>query len=428
MKNLTCFCLIGGLLLMGQGYTASDNSALSQEFEEIAGSIQRKKQEQGIDDSDHIAITKTRKSFLLSNIDSISEREYSDYTDAYLEGYIQALVDVHYYEFNVVVIVKNRHVTLYNLPKNALLTNSILTFVKHLPEVRSVQKGTTKIADKRAEQQEMHMVREQVNGIWFPQSSVLFQPLIADLYDPVYSVGYRFNDDVMGKHVIGVSFGDTFPIFRWRNVLPWKGDLQIDIQAGVWADFNMGHNDNPNGEWSELVTTDYLVGIPLSYAINKWSYRLRVYHISSHLGDEYMRNNPEVVRLNPSMEALDFFSSYQVTKGIRLYFGPGWIFHSDKTFPLKPFYVEYGTEMRFFGRRDYYHMIYGTPFLAVNVRNWQQHHWQFNVTAQLGYEWSKLQGVGRKVRLFAQYYHGYSVGQFFNDRTDYFSIRFSYGF
>jgi len=128
------------------------------------------------------------------------------------------------------------------------------------------------------------------------------------------------------------------------------------------------------------------------------------------------------------MEAIDFYSSYQVTDGIRIYFGPGWVFHSDKTFHIDPFYIQYGAEMRMFGSRNFYHRIYGSPFFAFNIANWQQHHWQFETTTQLGYEWSKLQGVGRKVRIFGQFYQGYSEGQFFNEKTQYWSIRFAYGF
>lgn len=418
MKVFARSAFFSALIFFHLNLIAEDRASLDLELGHVTDKVD--------EELDHI-IAKGKSAFLLTKINHTDDGHYEDYTDAYLEGYIQALVDVHYYEFNVDVIVKNRHATLYNLPDNALITNSILTFVGHLPEIKSVSKGDH-IADQKVEKEEHHMVREKVSGIWFPQSTVLFQPLIADLMEPIYSVGYRYDDNVMGKNVIAVSLGDTFPIFRWRNVFVWKGDLQIDIQGGVWSEFKMGHNNNPNNEWSELVNTDYLVGIPLSYAVNKWSYRFRVYHVSSHLGDEYMRNYPNVVRKNPSMEAIDLYTSYQATEGIRVYFGPGWVFHSDKTFPIKPFYVEYGTEMRLFGSSDYYHMIYGSPFLAVNVKNWQQHHWQFNLTCQLGYEWSKLQGVGRKVRIFFQYYNGYSVGQFFNLKTDYFSFRFSYGF
>ena len=104
------------------------------------------------------------------------------------------------------------------------------------------------------------------------------------------------------------------------------------------------------------------------------------------------------------------------------------MFHSDDTYKLKPLYIDCGGEFRHFGHLSYYHRIYGTPFLAIFVTNWQTNHWQFSLNSQLGYEWSKLQGVGRKVRVYIGYYNGYSEGQFFKERTSYGVLGFSYGF
>jgi len=345
--------------------------------------------------------------------------------DAYLEGYIQALVNSHYYEFDILVYVENGDVYLYNLPKNELIKKSIIRFVCDQPEVKSVTE-IEKFPDNRLAKLEKREVKPSIGGIWFPQSTVLFAPMIANPRALVYSAAYRIGDHIMGHDSIAISLADNFPIYRWRHVLPWKGDLQLDIQAGIWSVFKMGINYN--GEISELINTDYLLGIPLSYAVDKWSFRLRVYHVSCHLGDEYLVHNPGVQRVNPSMEAVDFFTAYQVTENLRLYFGPGWVFHSDKTYHIDPFYVEYGGEYRFCGYKSYYHKLYGTFFLAVYVRNWQAVHWQFDVTPMIGYEWSKLQGVGRKMRLFINYHNGYSEGQFFKDRTSYGGFGLSWGF
>lgn len=388
-----------------------DTSALIQKYEEL--------------------IAKSgKKDYLLSNLGTMNTEHFEDLTDTYLEGYIQALLDVHYYEMQIVVYVKDRNVTLYNLPDNTLFTNSIITFVENLPEVKSVTKGNH-MTDQQAEQKEHHLVRKQVSGVWFPQSTMLYQPMIADPREPTYSATFRYGGPlggIMGKYVIAISLGDSFPIFRWTNVCSGRGDVQIDIQAGIWSDFKMGAYNNPNHEISELVTTDYLVGIPISYAIDRWSFRFRIYHISSHLGDEFLVNHPGYPRKNPSMEAIDIFSSYQITEGVRVYFGPGWIFHSDQTYPMSHFYIEWGGEFRVLGHSSYYHRIYGTPFLAIFVRNWQVNHWQFDLNTLLGYEWSKLQGVGRKVRIYLQYFNGYSEGQFFKERISYGGLGFSYGF
>ena len=346
--------------------------------------------------------------------------------DTYLEGYIQALVSSYYYEFDVLVYVESGDVYLYHLPKNALTKNSIINFVKDLPEVISVTE-VDKFPQKKLERMEKRKIEPHVKGTWFPQQTVLYPPMIANPRATIYSAAYHIGDRVMGTKSIAVSLGDNFPIFLWRNVFPWQGDLQIDIQAGIWSVFKMGVHHNR--EISELMNTDYLVGIPLSYAFDKWAFRFRLYHVSSHLGDEFMKHHPEVIRLNPSMEAIDLFTSYQINMHVRVYGGLGYVFHSDKTYPIiPPLYIEWGGELRVFGKKFFYHRLYGTPFLAIYIRNWQVNHWNFDSVSMIGYEFSKLQGVGRKMRLFIDYHNGYSEGQFFKERTSYTSFGLSWGF
>lgn len=379
------------------------------------------------DSEDTELVAKLRTEFL-SRADSLPVGNFADATDPYLEGYIQALIDVHYYEYQVVVIVKNHKVFLANLPHNELLSKSIISFVKDLPGVKSVE--VTEVSKQELEARKAYVEQPRVSGVWFPQATVLFAPLVADPRQPVNSAALRFGDKVCGDICAAVSLGDDFPVFRWINVM--HGDLQIGIEAGIWSVFNYSHIPHrPKHETCELVNTDYLVGIPLTFAMDQWSFRFRIYHISSHLGDEFLCNHDDEVdrRKNPSFEAIDLFTSYQFSSGLRGYVGPGVVFHSDQSFPIKPMYIEYGFELRILGSKFDYHRLYGTPFFAVHFENWQQRHWDLDMTFKLGYELSKLQGVGRKMRVYVDYHHGYSYeGQFFNKRTQYGEFGFSWGF
>lgn len=366
---------------------------------------------------------------LLTRTDSLPVENFEDSTDPYLEGYIQALVDVHFYEYRVIVTVKDHNVGLSNLPKNELTANSIIAFVQDLPGVKSVK--VKEISEEEAKSREKYVEQPRVNGIWFPQSTVLFQPLIADPREPDNYAAYRYGDKVIGQQVASVGIGDDFPLFRWRDVFRWHGDMQIGIQGAIWAVFNYSNIPHRNNESCELVNTDYFLGIPLTYAYDRWSFRARLYHISSHLGDEFIVNNPEYLylRKNPSYEALEFISSYQLSGNLRTYFGPGIILHSDQSFPMKTFFVKYGTELKILGKKLYYHQLYGTPFLAIHLENWQVRDWNLDFFVKLGYELGKLQGIGRKMRLYVDYHHGYSYeGQFFLEKTQYGEVGFSWGF
>lgn len=361
----------------------------------------------------------------LTSGDAVPE-DVKSATDPYFEGYLQALVDMHYSEYGVIVLVKKKKVWLANLPKNSMIAKSIIQFVKDVPGVQEVY-ALEGVPPQEEELREKYVRRPQTTGIWFPQMTELFQPCVADPRNVTYILGYRAGDRVIGKQAVNIALGDDFAIYRWIDVM-YGGDLQIGIEAGIWSVFNLyPHPDIAGG--TELVNTDFYVGIPITYARDKWSFRFRVYHISSHLGDEYMVNNPTVKRRNPSNEYLDLYAAYQITDALRFYVGPGVIVHSDPSFPWQPMFINYGVEARFLGYRFYYQKVYGTLFFAMHFRNLQQLDWNFDGTFRLGWEMSKLQGIGRKMRLFVGYHDGYSLeGQFQKKKTNYWEFDLNYGF
>lgn len=365
--------------------------------------------------------------------------------DPYFEGYIQALIDMHYYEHTVIAVVKNRYVYLSNMPKNKMLASSIAAFVRDVPGVKGVE-VIDKIPEKEKKIREAYAKKPQICGAWFPQTTELYFPMIANPRQVIYSFGYRGGDKVIGKKTAAFSMGDNFPIYRWFGVLPWCGDLQVGIETGIWCVFNMDpdpeRTDRCGESWAECtecVNTDYYVGIPVSYAVNAWAFRFRLYHISSHIGDEFIFNHPQYIdcdyentdqfRKNPSMEIIDFFTSYQANKSIRVYGGIGYVLHSDRTFPMDNWYFEYGGEAHFWGCNYHFQKLFGNFFAAAYFRNWEYVNFDLDQTYMFGYEWSKIQGVGRKIRLALEYHDGFSAeGQFMAMRTSYWSFRFIYGF
>jgi hypothetical protein len=237
------------------------------------------------------------------------------------------------------------------------------------------------------------------------------------------SAALRFNDNVIGKHVGAVSFGDQFIFYRWRDLGFWRGEFEFGIEAGIFSVFDLDHPQ------ACMVNTDFYVAALFDYAVKQWSYRLRIWHLSSHIGDEFLLCNPGFDRCNVSDEGVDLFVSYQISQPIRLYAGVGDIFDRDKEFPEKPVYFEWGTEIRVLGVRDHYHRLYIQPFLAMKFGTWAEHDWDIDQTYLLGVEWSKVKAVGRKFRLFGEYHEGFSdEGQFVKKRTKYAAIRAAFGF
>lgn len=262
-------------------------------------------------------------------------------------------------------------------------------------------------------------------GIWLPEGPPPYRPMMADPRQLTYSVGWRFNDQVIERNVIDVSFADFFPVFRWCDIWKYGGDLQLDVEGGVWAIFDPLHESSP------LVDADYYVGFPLTYTFDEWAIRLRIYHISTHLGDEFLLNNLGFDRRNPSIEATDLYVSKYYREDFRFYGGLGWVCCQDDSYRVGPIYLAAGVELRLseLGVRDECNRLYGQPFLGMHF--YYQSHFQHHVnsTYVMGYEWAKVSGSRHKFRLFLEYHDGYSLdGQFCKCPTNYLSLRGSYGF
>ncbi len=260
-------------------------------------------------------------------------------------------------------------------------------------------------------------------GIWFPEDPVLFRPFVADPHAINFSGGWRLNDQAFVKNVIDVSLGNTMGIYRWLDV--WGGQLQIEVEGAVWVCFDPLHNSSP------LLNADYYGGIPITYSVGPWAFRLRGYHISSHIGDEFLLNHPEFDRRNPSAEYLDFYASYYPTDDIRLYGGIGAVVSQDKSYPFGRFYAETGLELHLsqLGFINDRQQLFGRPFFSMHFKFQTKQEKHINQTYVLGYEWGKLCGLQRVFRLFLEYHDGYSYeGQFSRSPTNYLSLRASYGF
>lgn len=130
----------------------------------------------------------------------------------------------------------------------------------------------------------------------------IFQQLLADPRALRFSGYYQYHKNNGKEFSAGAaSFGEDFGIVRSH----FHGhSYQVGIEAGVFALFNLDTKSH------DLVNADYMVGIPVTYRTGDFSYRARLYHISSHLGDEFLLNNPQVKRINLSYEVVDFLTSW----------------------------------------------------------------------------------------------------------------------
>jgi Protein of unknown function (DUF1207) len=148
----------------------------------------------------------------------------------------------------------------------------------------------------------------------------LFKPLLADPKEPRFFVSaLNVNSAIQNTTVGAVGFGESFGIVR-HSSNPKKG-WQLGISAAVFAQFDL------ESDSSDLMNADYVIGVPWTWRQNDWSGRVRIYHQSSHLGDEFLlRAQPE--RVNLSFESLEVLVAHDFGE-LRAYGGGEYLFHRE---------------------------------------------------------------------------------------------------
>jgi hypothetical protein len=259
------------------------------------------------------------------------------------------------------------------------------------------------------------VLKELATG-FLPAGELLFKPLIADPRWPHFSAAYQgYINDKQLKDVAAVSFGETFALYRDRLGSGW---WEFGIQAGVFALFDL---DAPSGD---LINADYFLALPASYRYQDFSAMVRLFHQSSHLGDEFLLRNRVQNRVNLSYEGFDVKLSYELGDVWRIYGGGGYLFDRNPS-TLKPGSAQYGLEFRspWPGPDAKWH-----PIAAVDVKHQEENNWNADVSLRAGVQ---LDGVlvARNLQLLLEYFRGHSPnGQFYKEKIDYIGLGLHFHF
>ncbi|MDD3813848.1 MAG: DUF1207 domain-containing protein [Desulfocapsaceae bacterium] len=253
-------------------------------------------------------------------------------------------------------------------------------------------------------------------GKVFPTGD-LFRSFIADPKQSRFFVSLD-NFRSLGEDytLAAVGFGETFGLYRFFGTREGDG-LQLSILAGLFAQFNM---DN---ESSDLINADYTIGIPATYRYGDHSLRLRLYHQSSHLGDEFLLGANPPNRINLSYEATELIYSYE-WREFRVYGGGEYLIHKEPS-DLKPLSAHWGVEYRGSTPLGWN----GRPIAGVDIKNLEEHEWTNDTSVKIGLEFGNPNPGQRRLRLMAEWYKGFDPhGQFYNNKVEYYGLGLSLGF
>lgn len=149
----------------------------------------------------------------------------------------------------------------------------------------------------------------------------------------------------------------------------------------------------------DVESTDFRFGLLWTALRDNVSYKIGYFHVSSHVGDEYLLKNPMFERRNFVRESFVFGRSSQVSPEVRTYGEFAWAFMAGGG--AKPIQLQTGAEyapIATSAKR-------GAPFSAINLQLRQEVGYAAGTNLMTGWQW-KGPDSGRAFRCGLQYFNG----------------------
>ncbi len=253
---------------------------------------------------------------------------------------------------------------------------------------------------------------------FFPKDD-LFQPLLADPKEPRFYASVQHIDNDMRKDFTGaaIGIGETFGVFR-KNLGPDHA-WQLSLNGGLFSHFDMDTASY------NLLNSDYQAGLLWTYRYRSASVRLRAYHQSSHLGDDYARENPEMLETHTGFdyEAADLLLAYDWS-GFRVYGGFHYLLQRD---PYDLDRSAYQGGLEYHGTRQIvYHSV---PVCGVDVKGMEERGWTPASTVNAGIIFQSREYSTRDIQILAEYYNGFiPFGPFYEYDMESYGVGIYFGF
>jgi len=208
-------------------------------------------------------------------------------------------------------------------------------------------------------------------------------------------IGANVFEDFNGSVTdLDVTLGGRASVLRYGSTVddqPCGWELQLE-GAGM-PRLNLDEN------W-DLDSTDFRFGVPIVYGDDFLQFKLAYYHLSSHMGDEYILRTgvPASSRINYARDEIVLGASIFPLPAWRWYGEVGWAFYANEG--ADPWEFQFGVD---YAQPCPTGML-GTPFFAVNGLLRQEVNFGGTLTAQAGWLWRG--NSGRVLRTGLHYQNG----------------------
>ncbi len=224
------------------------------------------------------------------------------------------------------------------------------------------------------------------------------------------TIGLAYWDPTLGGRINLVRYGTTSRLY--------PEGFQIDVECGAMARLTLKGDRDLHG-------TDYRFGVPITFRKNEWECKIGYYHISSHMGDEWIVKNyavtGEVYRINYVRDCIMWGIGYRPDANWRFYVGGDYVFNCDDG--AKPWQFEAGAEYSPMMLPNHQ----GSPFLALHFRWSEDTDFETYSALEAGWQWKTIYQQTMRTGLYAM--AGYADQyQFYNRWEKQIGLGFWYDF
>jgi hypothetical protein len=240
----------------------------------------------------------------------------------------------------------------------------------------------------------------EVQTMGFPPAHEVFPPLVADPTEPHFS--FQVGAPVNQRGIAKVNIGDYLGIYRWS--FNERDAVQINVGGAVNTRFDASKQH-------DLQVIDFYGNVPVDVALGPTAMRFMFYHVSSHLGDDYLREK-NIQSVDNSWEALRGIFSIHPFQAFRFYAGYTHAVHTKPPWNGKNA-VQGGMEVYFNNSpRVQWH-----PYLAQDLQSWSRSAWNPTYSAEIGIKTGGQASNGRGIAYYLQYITGPRYeGQFYRNQ------------
>ncbi len=234
-------------------------------------------------------------------------------------------------------------------------------------------------------------------------SGLMYRSYLAGEKEPRFQFVPMFN--TKGGTVLETAMGGRVGLLRYGthdSMVPegW----QLDMEGAVLARLDAEQ------QW-DLQAADFRVGFLSTWRQGPDSFKAGYYHISSHLGDEFLIRNPGFIRLNYVRDSLIVGWTHDLSLDTQVYGEIGYAFNYDGG--AQPLEFQFGVQYSPTCATG----LRGAPFCAVNVHTREDYDFSTSINLAAGWQWRGMESDHR-FRAGLQCFNGPSAQYSFGNQHE----------